>query len=1501
MIECPKCGCNNKDGSNFCERCQQRFEYPNGHGKAAPAAHPGKEINYQNSPLGQDASVSIGDKNVFAADVIAKQIKVEDGGTCINIENEANKLVQCHFCHENITAAGSIQCHRCHKLTCEKCFDRESNLCKACRETEYREAFSKARKNRVGWGKFLSPENSEELKSLRTRYKIEPSRAAVLQNEVIGNEHEPESLGDSDFRIFDVGKMEEAYQVLCDSLNCFPYTTAFNSRLLYVILNMPSPDSGNRFVTRASEIIDMAFKEGNDSLDIYLVLIDHVLDGQGFPSGIRNKLKSVFNWMKAPDDLAFAEFLLDRAQTIWHENIHLKCRYVYYLQKLYAAHGYPQDRQLAQKELSALNEHLPEAPSKMFRSWLAKVRSFDDSDFDPTPEYCDKHDFYYFILNPLSSEAYHKKARQKKAQGRKEDYFKLLTIAATKYPDSSSAVLTELADCYITGFGTAQNVQQGLEYYRKAAAVLGTKIEFNGTVFTSYHGYGRHAEYTVPPGITEIASGAFSDDALTTVTIPSTVDTICAEAFSNCGALETVVLSEGLRTIEQKAFTRCERLREITIPKTVTRLEAVFPPGCVVMFAGDVPAKGSKYLFDGFVFYLPDLAGVKAIAYRFRTMIRSANDSASWCHEAITGQCGHDCQSCLLCSNSGFAELKILAFDAFCKENGISLPVAPSPLSVVDIILAVAEKYRSGIDGMPRDDAKAAKWYSIAAKRKNADAQFKLAGLYSRGIGIGKNDAEAVKWYRAAAEQGNAEAQFILAERYAKGVGVGKNEAEAVQWYRKAAEQGNAGAQFILAGHYFNGIGVKKNEAEAVRWCRKAAEQGIAEAQFRLAKCYYASRGTSKDNTEAAKWSRRAAGQNIADALSFFILGDSCFFGWEGKRDYAEAVRWYKLAVAAQDNGEDSLSLSDRKQIAGHLLSIVFMPSSAKNLIDASLVILTKLSCWEYFTGDIWTKLLSIRPDCAKYCGLATDSTVTHWTKLTVDDWKVLANKDPRFKTIYDLRRGINVVQHLSGHPEMAKYCIWAKVPSAEWVRLLKDGTLTGLVREKNPSFLSSVPWHQMKRDEWVELLSARPEYAPHCKWQSLKDEDYKKLLKVADRLWASFDNNNRPPLLVIEKMNWGKHMNWDKVTAKQWLDFMVKYPGLADFCKWDSFSADDWVTLLSKQPQFAPKCRWNLFLTRHWNDLILKRPEMQKCFSYDIRHFYVWEHIWNYTEYSGEIRKRLSNRFAFLASFVFLLFFTVISLFGNTGWFSLFDESWSHALISGAGWLILCLACAMGYSYFWGPFFSQGKTWAIWNRWLNLVYAGFASFSLYTFFHWSFFFSRWSLELTVLAVLSFLCFSFVILDSQNTGIRWIPARPGHEERCHIWAMTVIPYFVTFCWFVLSPIECSAWLISAIVLLFILLSGVVWYEIRKKADKASLKIPVFLICLLVPPVIIGIWFLMSPVSPTACYRIGNSLRHSFKHASQAFYQKGQSADSDYKQLSDILNPEPASDAWQTSE
>jgi TPR repeat protein len=63
--------------------------------------------------------------------------------------------------------------------------------------------------------------------------------------------------------------------------------------------------------------------------------------------------------------------------------------------------------------------------------------------------------------------------------------------------------------------------------------------------------------------------------------------------------------------------------------------------------------------------------------------------------------------------------------------------------------------------------------------------------MYFNGNGVPKDDAEAARWFRLAAEQGRADTQSNLGLMYANGQGVPQDYVLAHMWFNLAAAQGN--------------------------------------------------------------------------------------------------------------------------------------------------------------------------------------------------------------------------------------------------------------------------------------------------------------------------------------------------------------------------------------------------------------------------------------------------------------------------------------------------------------------------------------------------------------------------------------------------------------------------------------------------------------------------------------------------------------------------------------
>ncbi len=95
----------------------------------------------------------------------------------------------------------------------------------------------------------------------------------------------------------------------------------------------------------------------------------------------------------------------------------------------------------------------------------------------------------------------------------------------------------------------------------------------------------------------------------------------------------------------------------------------------------------------------------------------------------------------------------------------------------------------------------------------------------------------ALREWRPLAEQGDANAQFNLGMLYTKGLCVPRDYGQARQWFEKAAAQGLASAHFYLGVLYTKGEGVLLDYDHAQSY-EQVIAQGYAAAQYNLRLLY---------------------------------------------------------------------------------------------------------------------------------------------------------------------------------------------------------------------------------------------------------------------------------------------------------------------------------------------------------------------------------------------------------------------------------------------------------------------------------------------------------------------------------------------------------------------------------------------------------------------------------------------------------------------------------------
>jgi len=197
----------------------------------------------------------------------------------------------------------------------------------------------------------------------------------------------------------------------------------------------------------------------------------------------------------------------------------------------------------------------------------------------------------------------------------------------------------------------------------------------------------------------------------------------------------------------------------------------------------------------------------------------------------------------------------------------------------------------------PNDPDAAFRWYEQAARHGDTQAQHGLARLLAQAydperqlhaltlqlqaaqVGYGPAQLDAAhtlerdtQVLRAdllnrAARAGVVEAQYLWAQCLSKGLGVNPDQAQAFYWWEQAAQAGHVEAACEAGSALLAGDGVLLDEKTALHWLQQAAQAGSAKAQWKLGGAYASGKGgVPPDIKQAFVWCQRAAHQDFAPA-----------------------------------------------------------------------------------------------------------------------------------------------------------------------------------------------------------------------------------------------------------------------------------------------------------------------------------------------------------------------------------------------------------------------------------------------------------------------------------------------------------------------------------------------------------------------------------------------------------------------------------------------------------
>ena len=215
---------------------------------------------------------------------------------------------------------------------------------------------------------------------------------------------------------------------------------------------------------------------------------------------------------------------------------------------------------------------------------------------------------------------------------------------------------------------------------------------------------------------------------------------------------------------------------------------------------GIVGLSGPALAFD------PDATPVEAfregyLAYKegdTENALAGLNFAAEKGHRAALWKLGQ-----MYAIGDGVAKDDRKAFEYFSRiaENyGDGNPYTRDSRYISRSIVALGGYYQTGIaDAMPADPVRARRFFRYAASYYfDAEAQYRLAGMYLSGQGGDENARQAARWYKLAARKGYAPAQAMFGRLLLDGLGVRRNTVYGLMWLSIAQQKRKSDSEIQL-------------------------------------------------------------------------------------------------------------------------------------------------------------------------------------------------------------------------------------------------------------------------------------------------------------------------------------------------------------------------------------------------------------------------------------------------------------------------------------------------------------------------------------------------------------------------------------------------------------------------------------------------------------------------------------------------------------------------------
>lgn len=171
--------------------------------------------------------------------------------------------------------------------------------------------------------------------------------------------------------------------------------------------------------------------------------------------------------------------------------------------------------------------------------------------------------------------------------------------------------------------------------------------------------------------------------------------------------------------------------------------------------------------------------------------------------------------------------------------KGNELKIQAAQAGSLKAIIDLGQSYYTGDpeNNIPKDFKKAAAWFKQAVKMGNPSAMINLGVMHESGEGVEQSNTEALKLYLLAAKQKDALAQFNICRFYFYGVHPLKHNYEnAFKWCSASAKQNDNDAKLFLGRMYAKGLGTKVDAQKALNWYKQVSYESEAQSYIQSQK-----------------------------------------------------------------------------------------------------------------------------------------------------------------------------------------------------------------------------------------------------------------------------------------------------------------------------------------------------------------------------------------------------------------------------------------------------------------------------------------------------------------------------------------------------------------------------------------------------------------------------------------------------------------------------------------